>query len=287
VSRYPGFSLALGEVVTVLARQVESEETWPLVDWIAREMHAASPDEIVELIDRASAEIVASAPAHRRRRVLSHLDAARASVTHAVALETSGRGDPEMAVDAMHAMLRVAAPSLAGHLVSVGALAARLACRLGLDAGSVRDVRTAGRLIDVGLTALPPALLQSPSLFDAAARATAQSHCVLGERILNGIDALRPFAALVRMHHERLDGSGYPDGLRANEIPHEVRVLSVADVFVAMTSPRPYRGAHGVAQTIDHLRANSGKKYDPAVVAALAQLVSASGGVGADHHAAA
>ena len=287
MSFYPGFFGAFEELVSVMRRQVESEETWPLADWIAREMHAASAEEIAELLDRASAEVIAAVPDYQRRRVLAHLERMRANASDAMASELSGRAEPETVVDALHAMLHIVDPRLRTHLVSVGTLAARIASGLGLTGCQVRDIGIAGRLLDVGSIGLPGQLARRDGALDQGSLEIVRSHCVLGERMLAGMDHLRPYKEWVRMHHERLDGSGYPDGLRDDAIPIEVRILSVADVFSAMTATRPHRKAHAVVTAMDHLSANAGMLYDPLVVAALVRLISKDGGVRAGDPAAA
>ena len=270
---YPGFSRAFEELVSVMARQVESEETWPLVDWIAREMHAASAEEIAELLDRASAKIVAAVPDYQRRRVLAHLESMRADANDAIAGERS-RDRDDVAADALQAALGAIDPSLSAHAVSVGELAGRIACRLHLDAPTVREVGVAGRLLDVGYLAVPRSR-------------ESESHPYAGERIVGAIAPLKRYARWVRMHHERLDGSGYPDGLWEPQIPTEARILAVADVFAAMTEARPYRDPYTPHAAIEYLCDRSGTAFDARVVASLTRLMSAKRPIGAGDPAAA
>ena len=93
-----------------------------------------------------------------------------------------------------------------------------------------------------------------------------RQHTILGERILSAAAALRPVARLVRSSHERWDGTGYPDGLRATEIPLGSRVVAVCDAYEAMTSDRPYRGAISPEAACRELRATAGTQFDPEVV---------------------
>lgn len=282
---YPGFSTAFEELVSVLARQVESEETWPLLDWIAREMHAASAEEIAELLDRASAEIIAAVPDYQRRRVLSHLDTMRANARDTVAVGRLAHGEADGVVDALHSMLAVVDPSVVTHLESTGALARRLASQLSLDATAVRDIGIVGRVLDVGHVL--PSNRASEAQLEGGTMESIRAHCVAGERVLERIPALARFARWVRMHHERLDGSGYPDGLYEAAIPIEVRVLTVADVFVAMTESRSYRPAHAPGVALKYLDDRSGTAFDRRVVTALKRLLSTKGGTRAGDPAAA
>ncbi|HEU5480868.1 MAG TPA: HD domain-containing phosphohydrolase [Candidatus Tumulicola sp.] len=175
----------------------------------------------------------------------------------------------------MHEMIRVADPALLTHLTGVGSLAGRIAKDLGLDPDEVHHVTIAGRLLDVGKIALPQGALHADEPLDAATMALIEGHAAMGERMVGAIAGLRGYAGWVRSHHERLNGSGYPDGLHEHDIPFEVRVLSVADVFDAMVCPRPYRAPYSVADAMAHLTANAGSLYDSQVVASLEHLLVA------------
>jgi len=261
VSRYPGERAAFAELLSIVRDEVRFDDRWAIVDWVRREMHAASPDEITDLLDRASAEIAVRVPEIERRTVLTRLDALRGRTQEIVWEQASVRGaTPEDLVDAMHEMIRVVDPTLFTHLSGVGTLAGRIAKHLGLEAERVHHVAIAGRLLDVGKVRL-------------SHDAHADEHAALGERMVRAIPALQRYAGWIRAHHERLDGSGYPDALRSPDIPLEVRILSVADVFDTMASTAPYRAAHSVHETLAHLADNAGTLYDPLVVGALEHLL--------------
>ncbi len=274
--RYPGERAAFTELLSIVGDEVRFEDRWAIVDWIRREMHAASPEEIVGLLDRAGAEVAASVPESDRRIVLSRLDALRERAQDIVWEQTSVRGTtPEDLVDAMHEMIRVADPALLTHLTGVGSLAGRIAKDLGLDAEDVHHVTIAGRLLDVGKIALPQGALHATEALDSAAMAVIEGHAAMGERMVGAIAGLRQYASWVRSHHERLDGSGYPDALHEHDIPYEVRILSVADVFDAMVCARPYRAPFSVTDAMRHLTDNAGTMYDTNVVASLEHLLVA------------
>ena len=115
-------------------------------------------------------------------------------------------------------------------------------------------------------------MLEIPGELTDDQRGIVRRHPALGETILSALAFLTEASRIVRAHHERWDGTGYPDRLAANEIPRAARILSVADAFVAMTSERPYRAALRPAEALGILIAARGQAFDPAVVDAFAQL---------------
>ena len=124
-------------------------------------------------------------------------------------------------------------------------LAARIATALGADEAEVTDLRRAAMLHDIGKLAISNRILDKPGGLTAAERAQVREHPLITARILERIPGFAHLAPLAAAHHERLDGSGYPYGLRAENLTQPMRVLAVADVFEAMTSARPYRPAMG------------------------------------------
>ncbi|HEY5425434.1 MAG TPA: HD domain-containing phosphohydrolase [Candidatus Tumulicola sp.] len=274
--RYPGERAAFAELLSIVRDEVRFEDRWAIVDWIRREMHAASPEEITDLLDRAGTDIAAGVPEHERRVVLSRLDSLRERAEEIVWEQASVRGTtPEDLVDAMHEMVRVVDPTLLTHLTGVGALAGRIAKDLGLETDDVHNVTLAGRLLDIGKIALPQAALHTREPLDAASMALVEGHSALGEQMVGAISGLQSYAGWIRAHHERLDGSGYPDALRDTDIPYEVRILSVADVFDAMVCARSYRAAHSMRDAMDHLSSKAGTLYDSNVVASLEHILVA------------
>lgn len=257
--RYSGELSAYSELLSIVANEVTLEDRWAIVDWVRREMHAATPDEIEALVDRASLEISTQAPSQHRRTTLARLDALRERVREVAWEQASVRGSkPEDLVDAMHEMIRAVDPALSTHLSGVGTLAGSIAKYLGLDGDHVHDMAIAGRLLDVGKI--------------ATNGSHTDGHAVAGEAMVRAIPALQRYALWIRSHHERLDGSGYPDRLRAPDIPLEVRILAVADVFDTMACAGT-SGTHAVQEAIAHLDENAGRLYDADVVGALERAI--------------
>ena len=135
------------------------------------------------------------------------------------------------------------------------------------------QLRQAAELHDIGKLAIPEELLHKPGPLDAEEWAFVRRHPLIGERIIGAAPALARAAKLVGATHERLDGSGYPDGLAGDQIPLGARIIAVCDAFTAMTFPRSYAPQLTVPQAIEELRRCAGTQFDPAVVDALANLV--------------
>ena len=165
-------------------------------------------------------------------------------------------------------------PDLGGHLSSVAELAERTARRLGLPAEEVERVRHAGELHDAGKVAIPDAILSKPGPLSEDEWAFVRRHPLIGERIVRSAPSLSRVAELVRSTHERFDGAGYPDRLRADAIPLGSRIVAVCDAFDAMTSGRPYAAARTPQEALDELRRCSGTQFDPAVVETFRAIVA-------------
>lgn len=157
------------------------------------------------------------------------------------------------------------------HPLRVGRLSADLAAALGLPADRIDLLRLASPLHDVGKIAVPDDILLKPGLLTTEEFEVMRQHAVVGGRILaGGRSPLFLMAEQIALtHHENWDGTGYPDGLPGEDIPLVGRVVAVADVFDAMTHARTYKPAWGVARAVEEIRTQSGRKFDPAVVAAL------------------
>jgi diguanylate cyclase (GGDEF)-like protein len=166
-----------------------------------------------------------------------------------------------LAVDAKDSYTR-------SHCQTVSQLCAVIATELGLDGERVARVRLAGLLHDVGKIGVPDAILNKPAALTDAEFEVMKRHSLLGGDIVEAAE-MHDEARWVRHHHERFDGSGYPDALAGDEIPLESRIILVADAFEAMTSDRPYRKAPGVEFAVGELQRHAGAQFDPQVVAAL------------------
>jgi diguanylate cyclase (GGDEF)-like protein len=178
-----------------------------------------------------------------------------------------GRAGGE-AHDVLLSVLAEHSVSLAAHLGHVGTLAEAVACKLGLPEDVVTLTRLTAELHDVGKTAIPDAILEKPGPLDEHEWALLKRHTIIGERILAAAPALVRIAPLVRSTHERVDGTGYPDGLLGDAIPLSSRIVSVVDAYDAMTSSRPYGVERTSDQAIAELRRCAGTQFDQAVVEA-------------------
>jgi diguanylate cyclase (GGDEF)-like protein len=171
--------------------------------------------------------------------------------------------------EARDALLQVLAEhdeSLAAHLEHVAKLAASTAMGLGLPHKLVELTRLAAELHDVGKLAIPCAILDKPGPLTSSEYAFIQRHSTIGERIVAAAPALAAIAPIVRAAHERVDGTGYPDGLFLDDIPICARVIAVVDAFDAMTSDRAYRKAMSEAAALAELHRHAGTQFDPNVV---------------------
>ena len=137
---------------------------------------------------------------------------------------------------------------------------------LGLDREQLDALARAAELHDIGTAAVPDAILTKPAPLSAHEWTFVRAHPLIGERVLNRAPALRPVAALVRAVHERVDGTGYPDGLRGDEIPLGARIIAVCDAFEAMTRERPHRPTRSVADALAELRRGAGTQFDARIV---------------------
>jgi putative nucleotidyltransferase with HDIG domain len=161
-----------------------------------------------------------------------------------------------------------------GHCKSVVELALAVAEKLGVDARARRDVEFVALLHDVGKIRIPKSLINKPGSLTPEERALIETHTIEGEQMLAQVGGLLgEVGRIVRSHHERYDGTGYPDRLAGEEIPLIARIVSCCDAFNAMTTDRPYRKALPVEQAIGELRAQEGSQFDPAVVDALVNVV--------------
>jgi putative two-component system response regulator len=171
-------------------------------------------------------------------------------------------------VKAMSLTLEMRDPYTAGHQRRVAQLAAAIGRRLGFDAFRLEGLRTGALIHDIGKINVPAEFLTRPGKLSADAFAIIRSHPGVGREIVSDIEFPWPVAAIIGQHHERMDGTGYPLGLKGEDILLEARIVSVADVVEAMASHRPYRPSLGVEAALREVREGAGSRYDPEVVAA-------------------
>ena len=162
----------------------------------------------------------------------------------------------------------------AGHSAAVALYAGDIAARMGLPQEQQDITYLCGLVHDIGKIGLPAGLLEKPGALTLDERREMQRHSEIGERILANVDTYAEIAGVVRHHHERVDGQGYPDGLQGDEIPLLARIIAVADAYNAMTSDRPYRDA--MPSRVARLRLAQAveTQFDTAVVAAFEAILA-------------
>ena len=168
-------------------------------------------------------------------------------------------------------------PYTTGHSRRVAEIATALSAELGFDAQRQEGMRVAGYLHDIGKISVPSEILAKPGRLDPIEFDLIKEHAQGGYDILKGVEFPWPVAEVARQHHERIDGSGYPQGLKGEEILLEARILAVADVVEAMSSDRPYRPGLGIDRALAEIERGRGSAYDPGVVDACLRLFREQG----------
>lgn len=169
-------------------------------------------------------------------------------------------------------------PYTEGHCERLSEYSARLGERIGLPEDQLISLRRAGVLHDIGKVAVPDAILLKPGPLTPEELAIMRTHPVVGERICAPLKSFRLVLPVIRHHHERLDGSGYPDGLRGEQVPVMARVLQIVDVYDALTTERPYKRAFSQAKAFEIMEQEVKKGWwDPHIFAGFRQLIAAPG----------
>ena len=164
-------------------------------------------------------------------------------------------------------------PYTAGHMNRVSELSVAIAEQLGLDKDRIEGIRLGGLIHDLGKLYVPAEILNRPGRLTVPEFEIIKSHVQVGYDIIKGISFRWPVAEMVHQHHERIDGSGYPNGLKGEEIAFEARIMAVADVVEAMSSHRPYRPSLGIGPALDEITKNRGVIYEPGVVDACVEVI--------------
>jgi putative two-component system response regulator len=190
-----------------------------------------------------------------------------------VGLRIVGLQTSQTVVFAFARAVEAKSPYTQGHADRVSRYSLALADRIGL-ADNEKDVLQRGAILhDIGKIAVPDAILNKPGPLTPEEFDIAKQHPVEGVKIVSQLESVREVIPLIRWHHERLDGSGYPDGLKGDAIPLLVRILSVADVYDALASARPYRGVLPHNVCLEILQKNAaGGEFDAALVKAFSEL---------------
>lgn len=166
-------------------------------------------------------------------------------------------------------------PYTEGHCQRLSDYSAYLGERMGLPLEQITALRRAGVVHDIGKISVPDAILLKPAKLTPEEFKVMQQHPLVGERICNPLKSFRLVLPIIRHHHEKMDGTGYPDGLRGEQIPLTARVLQIVDVFDALTTVRPYKRALSVSETLEVMREEVNKGWwDPGIFSHFAQMVA-------------
>jgi PAS domain S-box-containing protein len=207
-------------------------------------------------------------------RDISDIKRAREKVAeHIRQLEVRTRGT----LQAVSNMLALRDPYTSGHERRVALIAADIGRELGWAEDRCEDLAWTGQVHDIGKVGVPAEILSKPGLLTSAERGLVQTHADLGYEILRDIEFQSPVAEIIRQHHERIDGSGYPQGLKGDSILIEARILAVADVLESMSSHRPYRPARGLDAALQEVESHRGSWYDADVVDAVLRMIRDKG----------
>jgi len=191
-------------------------------------------------------------------------------VSENLRLIASLHGFYDSALEAFAAAIDVKHVNIHGHSLRVGRYSAAIGEAIGMDQPDVAALRSAGYLHDIGKVAVDKHIFSKPGALDPNEFREMADHTVVGHQIVSGVDFPWPrIPEIVRWHHERGDGSGYPDGLLMDDVPMAVRIVGLADTFDAMTSPRPYREPLSVGGTLSEIVRLAPQKFDQIAVQGL------------------
>lgn len=178
------------------------------------------------------------------------------------------------AINTLAAIVETKDPYTYGHQQRVRKLATRIAIDLGLDEKKIEALRIASLIHDIGKVNIPASILSKPGKLTEIEFDMIKTHPQLSYNMLKNIEFPLPIVDIILQHHEKLDGSGYPRGLKGKDIMLEAKILTVADIVEAMSSHRPYRPALGLKPAMNEIKKNKGKLYDPKVVDSCIKLIT-------------
>jgi len=186
-------------------------------------------------------------------------------------------GALDSTIKALSSMLEQKDPYTYGHQQRVSRLSVALANELGLNKKEIKGIAIASMIHDIGKIVIPTSILSKPTPLTDIEFKIIKNHPAAGYEIINKVEFDYPVAEVMLQHHERLDGSGYPSGLKADKIHYGSKILAVADVVEAMTSHRPYRPSLGIEKTVDELKNNKGILYDEDIVKSCIKILEEKG----------
>lgn len=180
-------------------------------------------------------------------------------------------------INSLSTVIEMRDPYTAGHQERVAQIASTIAAEMGLPEDQLEGIHIAAAIHDIGKIGIPAEILSKPSTLNNIEYSLIQVHPQIGFEILGKIEFPWPIAKIVYQHHERINGSGYPKGLRGDDILLEAKILGVADVIEAMSSHRPYRPALGMEKAYEEISKNKGILYDPGIVDICQRLIEKNG----------
>lgn len=229
-----------------------------------RESDSPYDEESLQYLDLLAHYVALAVQNHALTQTLSQ------RVAENLRLMASLHGFYDNTLEAFATAIDVKHVNIHGHSLRVGRYAASIGEALGMDTNEITALRSAGYLHDIGKVAVDKRLFGKPTTLDAEEFREMADHTTVGHQIVSGVQFPWPsIPEVVRWHHERADGSGYPDGLQHEEIPVHARIVGLADTFDAMTSPRPYRERISLGVTLSEILRHTPYKFDPAAVQAL------------------
>jgi putative nucleotidyltransferase with HDIG domain len=276
----PALDSSIELILDRLCLSIQLSKPVGLATWAVREGRRLGATRTMELAN-AAAHVIAS-EANRypidHGRLLAFLEVLKAEIQSALSALGGDSCEPRSAnsesTEALLAMLGERDSQTCCHSKATAEWARRLCAAMGLSKELSAFIELCALLHDIGKIATPDAILLKPGPLTSAEWDVMRDHSAAGQRILNQIPTLAKCALIVRAHHERWDGLGYPDGLVGENIPLEARVVAVADAFHAMISDRPYRKAIPPRRALEILQSGRGTQWDPLIVDSMIGLFS-------------
>lgn len=219
-----------------------------------------------------------------KRQLVSELVELRQRITELEEGETERKRAEEAVksvaretVEAVSSIVEANDPYTAGHSARLTELAVEIATEMGLGEDPLHTLRVAGPLHDLGKVGIPSSVLNKPAGLTQAEWVMIQSHPVVSAQTAERVAAFKDAVPVIRHHHERWDGTGYPNGLKGDDIPLLARIVAVADGFEALTSNRPYRSAMSEEEALVTLKEGAGNQWDPQIVKTFLKMRKAKG----------
>ncbi len=278
----PALESSMELLLDRLCLSVQLAKPVGLATWAIREGRRIGSSRTAELAN-ACAHVIAGESERfsiDHGRLLAFLEVLKTDIHSALSALDEDNAQPRSSMSdsalALLAMLGERDSQTCCHSKATGEWSRRLCVALGLPKEQSEYIELCAVLHDIGKISTPEAILFKPGPLESHEWEVMRDHAAAGQRILNQIPSLSRCAGIVRAHHERWDGLGYPDGLARENIPFEARVVAVADAFHAMISDRPYRKAIAPRRALEILESGRGTQWDPAVVDAMLSLFSRS-----------